>query len=61
VAVEPVNDITGMSGCLTTGAPALGPVPNTKLTTPGGRPVNNNNEKSVSGKKISSDRNINLK
>ena len=41
VAVEPVNDITGMSGCLTIGAPALAPVPNTKLTTPGGRPVIN--------------------
>jgi len=40
VAVEPVNDTTGMSGCFTIGAPAFGPVPNTKLTTPGGRPVN---------------------
>jgi len=29
-----------MSGCFTIGAPAFGPVPNTKLTTPGGRPVN---------------------
>ena len=48
VAVEPVNDITGMPGCLTIGAPALGPVPNTKLTTPGGRPV----DKKISGDKL---------
>lgn len=48
VAVEPVNDTTGMSGCLTIGAPALGPVPNTKLTTPGGRPVDKKKKKKKS-------------
>ena len=39
VTVEPVNEITGTSGCLTMAAPALGPVPITKLTTPGGKPT----------------------
>ena len=39
MAVEPVKETSGMSGCLTIAVPALGPTPNTKLHTPGGRPA----------------------
>ena len=39
IAVEPVKETSGMSGCLTIASPALGPTPNTKLHTPGGRPA----------------------
>ncbi len=39
VAVEPVKEINGTSGWPTSASPALGPVPNTMLTTPGGTPA----------------------
>lgn len=39
VAVEPVKEMRGTSGWLTRALPALGPVPNTMLTTPGGTPA----------------------
>lgn len=39
VAVEPVKEMRGTSGWLTRALPALGPVPNTMLTTPGGTPT----------------------
>lgn len=39
VAVEPVKEINGTSGWPTRASPALGPVPNTMLTTPGGTPT----------------------
>lgn len=39
VAVEPVKEINGTSGWPTRASPALGPVPNTTLTTPGGTPA----------------------
>lgn len=38
VAVEPVKETIGTSGCWTSAAPHFGPNPNTILTTPGGRP-----------------------
>ena len=38
-AVLPVKDIRWTSGCCTRGSPALGPTPNTTLTTPGGSPL----------------------
>lgn len=39
VAVEPVKETNGMSGWPTRASPALGPVPNTMLTTPAGTPA----------------------
>ena len=36
--VLPVNEITGTLGWVTIASPALGPVPNTILQTPAGRP-----------------------
>ncbi|KAG7254897.1 hypothetical protein CRUP_022949, partial [Coryphaenoides rupestris] len=39
VAVEPVKDSSGTSGWRTSASPALCPVPNTTLTTPGGTPA----------------------
>ena len=38
VAGLPVKDINRISGCLTMASPTRGPVPNTMLTTPAGRP-----------------------
>ena len=39
VAVEPVKEMSGMSGWPTIALPAFRPVPNTILTTPGGTPA----------------------
>lgn len=39
VAVEPVKEMRGTSGWATRALPALGPEPNTTLTTPGGTPA----------------------
>ena len=44
VAVDPVNEISGTSGCWTIAEPALGPLPKTKLHTPGGSPIHRNKE-----------------
>ena len=41
--VLPVKETRGTCGCVTMASPARGPVPNTTLTTPGGRPVININ------------------
>ena len=41
VAVLPVNEMRGTSGCWTMAAPVSGPVPNTRLQTPGGSPKEN--------------------
>src|ERR1700720_2774076 len=38
-AVDPVKLITGTSRCSANGAPALGPLPLTKFTTPAGTPA----------------------
>lgn len=37
--MEPVKEMSGTSGWRTRALPALGPVPNTMLTTPGGTPA----------------------
>ena len=39
VAVPPVNEIIGTSGCVTSGSPTPGPVPWTMLRTPAGKPT----------------------
>ena len=44
VAVDPVNEISGTSGCWTIAEPALGPLPKTKLHTPGGSPIDRDKE-----------------
>ena len=36
IFVEPVNETNSTSGWITKGSPQSGPVPKTKLTTPGG-------------------------
>src|SRR2546423_15692014 len=38
-AVEPVNEIVGTSGCVTSAAPARAPVPCTMISTPAGSPA----------------------
>lgn len=47
VAVEPVKEMRGTSGWLTRALPALGPEPNTMLTTPGGTPAHRDTGGSV--------------
>jgi hypothetical protein len=39
VAVEPVNETMSTSGCPAIAAPTTGPVPVTRLSTPGGSPA----------------------
>src|SRR5262249_36915065 len=38
-AVDPVNDTIDTSGCFTIASPTTGPVPVTRLNTPGGNPM----------------------
>ena len=42
VSVDPVNEITLTSGCETSGAPAPGPSPSTRFSTPEGSPASIN-------------------
>lgn len=53
VAVEPVKEIMGTSGCSTIAWPAFGPVPKTMLHTPEGNPtkqkINEQEKQSIPG------------
>ncbi len=46
VAVEPVNETRSTSGWAASAAPTTGPVPVTRLSTPGGRPASSTASKS---------------
>ena len=45
MAVLPVKEMRGIFGCVTIASPVTGPVPNTILHMPGGRPREGGSEK----------------